>query len=47
MIKWLVRLILGDTCKHQWEMVGKKDLSLDCTMLFKCDKCGRFKSKTI
>lgn len=47
MIKWLIRIIWGDSCQHDWELIKSNEF-LDCTkMLFNCKKCGRFAKKTI
>ena len=47
MIKWLIRLIYGDDCHHDWELVRKNETPFGTRYLFLCKKCGRFKKTSI
>lgn len=42
MIKWLIRLIYGDNCQHEWENVRSNEFPNGTRYLFVCKKCGRF-----
>ena len=44
MIQWLIRIIWGDTCKHDWQEIAITNHRTYRTHVFKCNKCGRFKS---
>lgn len=45
MIKWLIRIIWGDTCQHDWELLKANEFT-DCTrMLFNIEKRNVKKNK--
>ncbi len=44
MIKWLIHIIWGDTCKHDWQEIATTNHTAYRTHLFVCKKCGKFKS---
>lgn len=47
MIKWLIKILWGDDCKHDYEIVKQNETLYNTRILFKCKKCGRFKKKKI
>lgn len=45
MIKWLIKILFGNFCKHDWTIIGNVEY-FDCyRMLLKCNKCGCLKKE--
>lgn len=47
MIKWIIRLIYGDDCLHEWDKIKQNETPYETRYLFVCKKCGRFKKVSI
>jgi hypothetical protein len=47
MIKWLIRIIYGDTCLHEWKQIRNNEYPTGTRYLFACTKCGRFTKKWV
>lgn len=47
MIKWLIKIIWGSNCKHEWDFIHKNEYGWCTKFLFKCKKCGDFKNKRV
>lgn len=47
MIKWLIRILWGDDCKHEWKELHKTSYQYCDKYLFCCNKCGRFSKQKV
>ena len=47
MIKYLIKIIWGSNCNHDWIIIKKNETEFSTKMLFCCKKCGDFKTKTL
>ena len=47
MIKWLIRIIWGSNCTHDWKQIKRNETPTQTKFLFVCNKCGCFNKKTI
>ena len=47
MIKWLIRIIWGDDCNHEWYEIKRNETPSHTNFLFVCQHCGRFKKQSV
>lgn len=47
MIKWLIRIFWGDDCHHKWVEIRHNETPYKTRYLFVCDKCGKFKKRSV